>query len=321
MRAIDFQKGRTPIFNSILLAFLILAPAVLPAFYIYIFSVIFVTAILAMSLNLVVGHGGLYQFHHGVFYGIGAYTLALILTKTDLPPWVGFIAGPVCAALAGWLIGLFCVRLSRLYFGMLQISLGSLIWAVTFRWYALTGGDDGIHGIELPGILSGITRSYYVILIVLSVCLIALYRIYKSPFGITLRAIRDNPERCAAVGINVRRHQLLAIVIATFFAGVAGVFFVVVERSVFPDLMFWVLSLEIMIMCLLGGWFTFSGPILGAAIMVSLRTFAGVYTEYWTLILGVILILLIFFLPEGVMGFIALKLKRRELLLEAKKDI
>jgi branched-chain amino acid transport system permease protein len=117
-------------------------------------------------------------------------------------------------------------------------------------------------------------------------------------------AIRDNPERCEAIGINVRRHQVVGIVIATFFAGVAGDLFVVLERSVFPDLLFWVLSLEIFIMCLLGGWFTFMGPLLGAAITVALRTFVGIYTEYWTLILGVILILLIFFLPEGVMGYV-----------------
>jgi branched-chain amino acid transport system permease protein len=103
----------------------------------------------------------------------------------------------------------------------------------------------------------------------------------------------------------------MAIVIATFFAGVAGVLFVVLEGSVFPDLLFWVLSLEIFIMCLLGGWFTFAGPVLGAAIMVALRTFVGIYTEYWTLILGVILILLIFFLPEGVMGYFLEKLSPR----------
>ncbi|MEW5910396.1 MAG: branched-chain amino acid ABC transporter permease, partial [Thermodesulfobacteriota bacterium] len=283
-----------------------------PRFYIYILSVIFVTAILAMSLNLVVGHGGLYQFHHGVFYGIGAYTFALFLTKTSLPLWIGFIAGPVVASLTGLLIGLFCVRLNRLYFGMLQISLGSLVWAIVFRWYGFTGGDDGIHGIPIPDLLSSINRSYYFILAVLVVCLILIYRILKSPFGGILQAIRDNPDRCAAVGINVRKHQLVAIGIATFFAGVAGVLFVVVERSVFPDLLFWVLSLEIFIMCLLGGWFTFSGPVLGAAIMVSLRTFAGVYTEYWTLILGVILILLIFFLPEGVMGYAIERFKEKE---------
>ena len=290
---------------------LLFLPPILPRFYIYILAVIFVTALVAMSLNMVVGHGGLFQFHHGAFYGVGAYTVALMLTKTSLPTWVGFVAGPIIAALVGLLIGAFCVRLTKLYFGMLQISLGSLIWAIAFRWYSLTGGDDGIHGITMPSIISSSKGAYYFTLIVLAVCLIVMYMIFKSPFGATLQAIRDNPERCEAIGINVRRHQLIAIVIATFFAGVAGVLFVVVEGSVFPDLLFWVLSLEIFIMCLLGGWFTFAGPILGAAIMISLRTFVGIHTEYWTLILGIILILLIFFLPEGVWGYILEKFGRQ----------
>jgi branched-chain amino acid transport system permease protein len=262
-----------------------------------------------MSLNLVLGHGMIFQFHHGVFYGVGAYGAALILAKTSLPAWIGFIAGPIVAAVTGLLIGSFCVRLTRLYFGMLQISLGSLIWAIVFRWYSFTGGDDGIHGIPIPSLISSVNSAYYFILIILVICLVVLYLILKSPFGSTLEAIRDNPQRCEAVGINVRCHQLMAIVIATFFAGVAGVLFVVLEGSVFPDLLFWVLSLEVFIMCLLGGWFTFAGPVLGAAIMVSLRTFVGIYTEYWTLILGIILILLIFFLPEGVMGYFFEKFK------------
>ena len=283
---------------------LLILPPIIPRFYTYIIALMFVTGLLAMSLNIVVGHGGLFQFHHAAFYGASAYTFALILTKTSLPLWIGFIAAPIVAAVIGLVIGLFCVRLTRLYFGMLQISLGSLIWVIVFRWYDFTGGDDGIHGIPMPPFLSSLTSSYYFIFIVMAICLAVIYLIFKSPFGTTLLAIRDNPQLCEAVGINVRRHQLAAIVIATFFAGMAGVLFVVLERSVFPDLLFWVLSLEIFIMCLLGGWFTFLGPLLGAALMVSLRTFVGIYTEYWTLILGVILILLIFFLPEGVMGFV-----------------
>jgi len=269
-----------------------------------------------MSLNMVVGHGGLFQFHHGAFYGVGAYTAALMLTKTSLPMWLGFVAGPFMAAFVGLLIGMFCVRLTKLYFGMLQISLGSLVWAIAFRWYSFTGGDDGIHGIPLPSLISSTKGAYYFGLILLILCVTVIYLIFKSPFGATLQAIRDNPERCEAIGINVRLHQLIAIVIATFFAGVAGVLFVVVEGSVFPDLLFWVFSLELFIMCLLGGWFTFAGPILGAAIMISLRTFVGIYTEYWTLILGIILILLIFFLPEGVWGYLLEKFgfQRKKLL-------
>jgi branched-chain amino acid transport system permease protein len=309
LRALFNPKSVVPLIVTFII--LLVLPPIIPRFYIYMLAVIFVTALVAMSLNMVVGHGGLFQFHHGAFYGVGAYTVALMLTKTSLPIWVGFVAAPIVAALVGLLIGAFCVRLTRLYFGMLQISLGSLLWAIAFRWYSLTNGDDGIHGITMPSFISSQNSAYYFVLIVVSICLILMYILFKSPFGETLQAIRDNPERCEAIGINVRRHQLVAIVIATFFAGIAGVLFVVVEGSVFPDLMFWVFSLEIFIMCLLGGWFTFAGPILGAAIMVSLRTFVGIYTEYWTLILGIILILLIFFLPEGVWGYIMEKFGRQ----------
>jgi branched-chain amino acid transport system permease protein len=282
----------------------LLMPRFLPRFYIYLTALILLTGLLATSLNLVLGFGGMYQFHHAVFYGVGAYSLALMLTKSGLPAWTGFVIAPLVSAALGYAIGLICVRLSKLYFGMLQISLGSLVWAIVFRWYSFTGGDDGIHGIPLPKILSVAQGAYYYTLIITAVCLFLMYRIVNSPFGRTFQAIRDNPERCEAIGINVRRHQLVGETIAGFFAGVAGTLFVTVEASVFPDLMFWTLSLEILIMCLLGGWFTFLGPMLGAAIMVTLRTFVGIYTEYWTLVLGIVLMLLIFFMPDGVLGML-----------------
>lgn len=302
-------EARWLVSAAIILIVLLILPLLAPAFYVYILALIFVTALLAMSLNLVLGYGGIYQFHHAVFYGVGAYTIALMITRFALPAWLGFIAGPLIAALTGLLIGWFCVRLTRLYFGMLQISLGSLIWVIVYRWYDFTGGDNGIHDIPMPSLLSSLNGAYYFIFASVVICLIAMYLVVKSPFGATLQAIRDNPQRCEAVGVNVRRHQLIAIVIAAFFAGIAGVLFVGLERSVFPGMLFWVLSLEIFIMCLLGGWFTFAGPVLGAAIIVALRTFASRYTDYWTLLLGIILILLIFFLPEGVMGFVMERFK------------
>jgi branched-chain amino acid transport system permease protein len=306
----DMIRSRPFMWNALLVLALALLPAFAGRFYVYIVSVILVAGLLAMSLNLLVGHGGAYQFHHAAFYGVGAYTAALLIIKTPLPAWVAFAAGPAMAALAGLIIGFICVRLNKLYYAMLQISLGSLIWIIVLRWYSLTAGDDGIHGIPMPGLLSSANGIYYFVLAVTAACLALMYLILKSPFGATLRAIRDNPQRCEAVGIDVRRHQLAAIVIATFFAGTAGVLFVVLESSVFPDMLSWVLSMEIFIMCLLGGWFTFYGPMLGAAIMVGLRTFVGSTTEYWTLILGIVLILLIFFLPEGLMGLDLRKLIR-----------
>ena len=293
---------KTTVIGIIFLGVLLLFPQVLSRFYIYLFALIFATGLLATSHNMVLGFGGMYQFHHAVFYGTGAYALALFATKSSLPLWVGYVMAPVCSAALGLVLGLITVRLSKLYFGMLQISLGSLVWAIVYRWYSFTGGDDGIHGIPVPDLVGSSTGAYYFSLIVTTACLLLMYLIVNSPFGRIFQGIRDNPERCKAVGVNVQRQQLVGQAVAAFFAGVAGSLFVTVEGSVFPDLMFWTLSLEILIMCLLGGWFIFLGPMLGAAIMVTLRTFVGIYTEYWTLVLGIVLMLLIFFMPEGVLG-------------------
>jgi len=289
---------------------LLFVPMLLPRFHVYLLGLIFTTGLLAVSLNLVLGLGGMYQFHHAVFYGIGAYTVALVITKTALSPWIGFILAPLVSAFLSLAIGLICVRLSKLYFGMLQISLGSLVWAVVFRWYSFTGGDDGIHGISVPEIISSTSGAYYFSLILTGICLILMQRIVNSPFGRSFQAVRDNPVRSEAVGINVKRMQLTGMVISGAFAGIAGSMFVVIEGSVFPELMFWTLSLEIIIMCLLGGWFTFLGPMLGAAIIVLLRTFVGIYTEYWTIILGFVLMILILFLPQGVLGYFLEKYNR-----------
>ncbi|MGQ0551517.1 MAG: branched-chain amino acid ABC transporter permease [Armatimonadota bacterium] len=293
------------------LAALIAVPAAAPEFYVYILALILVTGLLATSLNLALGYGGIYQFHHAVFYGTGAYTLALAVVKVGWPAWVGFAAGPVVAAAAGALVGAICVRLTRLYFGMLQLSLGSLIWTIALRWYPVTGGDDGIHGIPLPAFLQTVGGAYYFIVGAVALSLMILHLLVRSPFGATLQAVRDNPQRCQAIGVDVRAHQLVAIVIASFFGGVAGVLYVALERSVFPNMLFWVLSLEILVMCLLGGWFTFLGPMVGAALIVALRTVASRYTDNWTMILGTILILLIFFMPDGVMGHLQQRFGRR----------
>lgn len=301
---------RNRIIGIVILLFLFLLPFLLPRFYVYMASIILLTGLLATSLNFVLGYGGVFQFHHCVFYGAGAYGTALMLTKGGFPLWLGLIAGPVISAILGFILGIICIRLSKLYFGMLQISLGSLVWAIVYRWYSFTGGDDGIHGIPMPDFLSSANSAYYFTLIVTALCLLIMYIMVKSPFGSILQGIRDNPIRSEMIGVNVRRHQILALTIAGFFAGVAGGLFVVVDNTVFPDMLFWSLSLEVFIMCLLGGWFTFLGPMLGTAVIVSLRTFVSTFTVYWALVLGIIMMLVIFFLPTGVLGFIEEKLKK-----------
>lgn len=299
---------------------LLLLPFVLKRFYIYFLGLIFVSGLLAMSLNFVLGYGGIYQFHHAVFYGVGAYGAALMITKLGQSPWLAFGVGPLLAALISLVMGTICVRLSKLYFGMLQISLGSLVWVIVYRWYKFTSGDDGIHGVSMPSLLASPKGSYYFTLLVMTGCLLVMYSIVRSPFGSTLQGIRDHPVRSKAVGVNVKLQQLIALIIAGFFAGVAGVLFVVIDNSAFPDMLFWTLSLEVLIMCLLGGWFTFLGPMLGAAIIVALRTFASTFTEYWTLVQGVILMLVIIFLPEGALGYVSAQFKPRDKAIPAGGD-
>jgi len=290
---------------------LLLFPLVLPRFYIYLLSIMLLYGLAATSLNIVLGYGGIFQFHHAVFYGIGAYGTALVLTKTGFSPWLGFIIGPLVSAALSLIMGIICIRLSKLYFGMLQISLGSLIWAIVYRWYSFTGGDDGIHGIPIPELLQSPNGAYYFTLIITIISLWLMYRIIKSPFGSILQGIRDNPVRSEMIGVNVKKHQLLALVIAGFFAGVAGMLFVVVDNTVFPDMMFWTLSLEILIMCLLGGLFSFFGPLLGASVIVALRTFVSTFTVYWALVLGIIMMLVIFFLPNGILGYVDEIIRRK----------
>jgi len=296
-----------------------LAPIALPRFYVYLFSIILLFGLLATSNDFPLGFGGIYQFHHAVFYGVGAYGTALTIMKSGLSPWLAFIIGPLIAAFLSLVMGIICIRLSKLYFGMLQISVGSLVWVVVYRWYSFTGGDNGIYDITVPDILSSYQGAYYFTLIITGISLYLMYRILKSPYGSVLQGIRDNPVRSAMMGINVKRHQLLALIIAGFFAGVAGTLFVVVDNTVFPDMLFWTFSLEATIMCLLGGWLTFLGPLLGAAIIVVIRTFASTYTVYWGLVLSIIFVLVIFFLPNGILGWIQELYQRRTKLAEVKE--
>jgi branched-chain amino acid transport system permease protein len=296
------RTGKTVIAVLVIGVVFAVLPFVLPRFYVYLISLIVTMGLVATSLNFALGFGGIYQFHHAVFYGVGAYGAAVTIMKLGYNPWLGFVIGPLAAAVLSLVIGLICIRLSKLYFGMLQISLGSLVWVIVYRWYSFTGGDDGIHGVTVPAIVETQTGSYYFTMIVAGLSLFVMYRILNAPFGSILQGIRDNVIRSQAVGVNVRRHQLIALVIAGFFAGVAGVLFVVVDNSVFPDMMFWTLSLEVTIMALLGGWFTFLGPMLGAAIIILLRTFVSAITDYWALVLSVVLMLVILFLPEWVLG-------------------
>jgi branched-chain amino acid transport system permease protein len=281
-------------------------------FYIHLGTDILITALFAVSLNLLLGYTGLVSFGQAAYFGIGAYSCALLMKKGGLVFGLAFPLAGVFGALAAVVIGFFCVRLTKIYFAMLTLAFSQIVWAIAFKWNSLTGGDNGLIGVAFPeGIDSG-PRFYYFTLIVVVCSSFILFKVVHSPFGRILTTIRENPERTQFIGIDVRRFQLIAFVIAGFFSGIAGALFGVFNHSIFPDFIYWTRSSEVLIMTILGGIYSFWGPMAGAATLLYLRMLASSYTQYWPLILGIILAVLLFFFPEGIAGFFKRRTRTKE---------
>jgi branched-chain amino acid transport system permease protein len=294
--------------------FALLAAGLLPLagsrFYLYLGTDIAIMALFAVSLNLLLGYTGLVSFGQAAYFGIGAYTCALLMVRAELPFIPSLLAGGLLAAVAAFLFGSFCVRLTQIYFAMLTLAFAQIVWAAAFKWNSLTGGDTGLTGVPFPGFLDSPVRFYYFTLAVVGISLGLLRRIVGSPFGRILVTIRENPERAEFIGVHVRRYELAAFVIAGFFSGIAGGLFGVFNHSVFPDFSYWTKSAEALIMTILGGMYTFLGPAVGAGILLSLNMLVTSYTEYWPLVLGLILAALLFLFPGGVMGFLETRFRR-----------
>jgi branched-chain amino acid transport system permease protein len=221
------------------------------------------------------------------------------------------------------------VRLTRIYFAMLTLAFAQIVWAVSFKWNELTGGEQGMPEIPYPTFdwlervaawlpFTGGYRTsdyfYFLTLLLAAACLWLLHRVVGSPFGRMLTTIRENPERAEFIGVNVRRYELAAFVLAGAFAGLAGGLFGIFNRGVFPDFAYWTKSSEVLIMTLLGGMGSFIGPALGALVLIWLNQQIVSYTQYWPLVLGTILIVLLFVFPGGIAGALesaARQLRRR----------
>jgi branched-chain amino acid transport system permease protein len=288
----------------ILIFLLALLPLTESRFYIFLGTDILIMGLFAVSLNLLLGYAGLVSFGQAAYFGIGAYTCALLMKKAALVFPLAFIAAGLAGALGALIIGFFCIRLTQIYFSMLTLAFSQIVWAIVFKWNSLTGGDTGLIGINFPEFLDSSTRFYYFTLAVVVVSLFVMRKIVDSPFGRMLTTIRENPERTEFIGINVKLFQLIAFMISGGFAAFSGALFGIFNHSLFPDLLYWSQSAEVLIMCLLGGMYSFFGPLVGAGIILYLRMLVTSYTQYWPLIMGTILALLLFFFPGGVVGFL-----------------
>ena len=303
----------------VLLVFFLLVPLLPGEFWTIVSTEILILGLFAMSFNLLYGYMGQISFGHAAFFGLGAYATAMVFTRfksvggeISMPDFLlSLLAGPPAAALGALIVGFFCVRLTGIYFAMLSLAFGELLFYVVFSWYSFTKGDDGIQGLLPPPLFQDAVNFYYLTLVIVVAAAVVMWRITESPFGYTLRTLRDNQRRAAFLGTNVMVHMLANFVIAGAFAGLAGALWGPFSRSVNPVLLGWGESGIAVFMTLIGGAGAFIGPMMGSVIYTMLQAMVKMYTVYWPLTIGTIILLIVLFLPGGVLGLVEKRIKAR----------
>lgn len=292
--------------TALVYTLLVLLPCLLSDFWIFIAIEVLAFALYAMSFNLLLGVGGMLSFGHAAFFGLGAYSAAIFFKRSGLDMEWMFTLAPlvaivVSATMAG-MIGFFSVRRSGIYFSMLTFAFQMLLFTVAMKASGLTGGDDGITGLKPPGALGTPIGYYWYALAWCVSSVYLLHRLVHSPFGLTLRALKDDPLRVQYIGVNVRQHQWAAFVISGACAGLGGALFAFSTGNVFPSWLNWTASATPVVMAVLGGVQSFYGPVVGAAVYVVLEVMISGKTEYWPLAMGIIIVLLVLLMPTGLVG-------------------
>ena len=284
-------------------------PQVIGEYWIHVAVEILILGLFSVSFNMIFGYMGQLSFGHAAYFGAGAYATGLLMVKTPVPLPVCLVISMLTAGLLALIIGYFCVRLTGIYFAILTLAFGQLLYYIIFQWYSFTGGDNGLQGIVPPNWLLSVTAYYYFTLFIVAAALIVMWLISESPFGYTMRAIRDNAERTRFIGVNVRKYMLINFVVAGMFAGLAGGLMGPFVRSISPDLCNWQQSGVPVFMTIIGGPMSFLGPMIGSVIYTFLFAFVTGFTEYWPLTIGMIIIFVVLYLPGGVLGLIKTRYK------------
>lgn len=276
---------------------------VVPTTWLFFLQKVLALGLFAVATNLLVGYGGMVSFGQAVFYGLGAYMIALGWQHYSAPFWLLLILAPLLGALAALVIGALALRTREFYFALLTLAFSQLFYTIAGKWYDFTNGANGVFGPMIPSAIAMPRPGLWFILAVTALALLALWAITVSPFGLTLRAIRENQQRVEAVGVNLYRHKLYAFVLSGAFCSLAGALFVVHDQSAYPELLDWMQSGEPVLMALIGGLYHFLGPMVGAFIFVFAHDYlVAASSDTWQLILGLALVLIVLFAPNGVLG-------------------
>jgi branched-chain amino acid transport system permease protein len=309
------QRYTVPVTSVVCAGILLTIPQVLPIYGTYLLTEILIYAVFALSLNLLMGYTGLASLGHAAFFGIAAYTVAILVVKAGVGNfWVSIVVALLASAILGAIFGFLALRTSGVYFLMITLALGQMLWALAWRW-TFTGGSNGLHGITRPsfGLPWASTSDrvfYYYVLFICAIAAFLIYRITISPFGRSLIGIRENESRMKALGYNTWKYKYVCFIVAAVFGGLAGVLKAYQDGSVSPGFCSVATSGIVILMVLTGGSKTFVGPIVGAAVVWLVRSTVSSYTQYWGAALGVMLVIIVMFSPEGVTPLV-MKLVRK----------
>jgi branched-chain amino acid transport system permease protein len=263
---------------------------------------VLIAVIFATSLHFIMGPGGMHSFGHAAYFGLGAYGAALLVKSLGAPMGAALLAAPLVALMGALLFGWFAVRLSGVYLAMLTLAFAQIVWAAVFQWETFTGGSNGVIGVWPPRPFN-VTWTYYLLTLALAVmAVLLLRRLLFSPFGFAMRAGRDSVLRAEAIGIDVKRVHWIGFAIAGGVCGIAGGLFAFAKGSISPETIHINRSIDGLVMVLLGGVQTLTGPIAGASVFAVLQDTVMRQTEYWRAALGGIILLLVLAFPQGISG-------------------
>jgi branched-chain amino acid transport system permease protein len=298
--------------GACVLAMLVLAPLAAGAFpYMPVLLVeILIAVLFAASLHFIMGPGGMHSFGHAAYFGLGAYGAALFLKVLDLPMEAALVLAPLLAVLGALVFGWFCVRLSGVYLAMLTLAFAQIVWSVVYQWDDVTGGSNGILGLWPSNWLSSPVAYYYLTLAFAVLGVWLLRRMLFSPLGFAMRASRDSALRAEAIGIDTKRVQWAAFVIASLFCGLAGSLYAFSKGTISPEVISVSRSVDGLVMVLLGGIQTLTGPVAGAALFTWLQDAVARQTDYWQALLGMAILLLVIAFPQGIVGFVRERFER-----------
>ena len=300
--------ARTRALAPAALAALAILPWVLARHQLSILVDLLIFGLFAMSLDLIMGYTGMVSFGHAAYFGLGAYGSALVLIHFEPPIPVALLAGALLAGVVAAPVGWFSTRATGIYFAMLTLAFAQLLYTVAYKWRDLTGGSDGIAGVPKTTLFWGgpslaeRRTFYYLVAVTVVLSLLACRALVRSPFGRALQAIRENEHRFVSLGRDSRPFKLVVFVIAAAFAGLAGALFAPFRGFASPEVMFWVLSGQGLVMVITGGIGTLVGPLIGAMVFLLVQEILSSYTEHWMIFTGAVFVLIVIFLPGGVVG-------------------